>query len=198
MNVNRRTRRTPEEARSLVLDTAEQRLAEHGLDGLTIVGVARAAGMSHATVIHHFGSTAGMRRALVDRMSERLISDTMAAMGDDAELESVVRKLFALFSTGGHARLLAWLAIEDEHRALPTDARRERFRALIDSTARRLPSGSRDSARNIVTLVIAAAIGLGIGGEPLMELVGMDAQDREAFPAWLESRIRAGSADLML
>jgi AcrR family transcriptional regulator len=198
MNVNRRTRRTPEEARALVLDSAERRLADHGLDGLTIVGVARAAGMSHATVIHHFGSTAGMRRALIERMSERLINDAMAAMGDDAALESVVQELFAVFSTGGHARLLAWLAIEDEQQPLPTEARRQRFQALIDSCAESLPSGSRASARNIVTLVIAAAIGLGIGGEPLMDLVGMDGEARTAFPAWLESRIGSGDDDLSL
>jgi len=42
---------------------AKARLRDHGLDGLNVVDVAADCGRSHATVIHHFGNTAGMRRA---------------------------------------------------------------------------------------------------------------------------------------
>ena len=69
--------------------------------------------MSHATVIHHFGSTAGMRRALVERMTERLILDIVAAMKRNVAPDVLIGDLFATFSEGGHGRLLAWRAIED-------------------------------------------------------------------------------------
>ena len=62
----RRARRTPEAARRLVLDAAAARLEEHGLKGLNVVDIARDAGMTHATVLHHFGSAEKMQRALVE------------------------------------------------------------------------------------------------------------------------------------
>lgn len=189
MNVNRRLRRTPEEARTLILDTAEARLAEHGLAGLNIVGVAKEAGISHATLIHHFGSSGGMRRALVERMSEQLVHQAVSAIGDNAEIHAVFRRLFAVFSTGGHAKLLAWLAIEEDQQPEPNPKRRELFRGLIEACAAQLPSHDLEAARNLVTLVVAAAIGLGVAGEPLMELVGMDAASRHGFPDWLAERV---------
>lgn len=86
MNVNKevkkRIRRTPEKAKALILRVAADRLSEHGLEGLNISGVARAAGMSHATVIHHFGSTGAMREALLRQMTRELLSDVMEALAD--------------------------------------------------------------------------------------------------------------------
>jgi AcrR family transcriptional regulator len=188
MNVNKRKRRTPEEARTLILDTAERRLAALGLEGLHIVGVSHEAGISHATLIHHFGSSDGMRRALIERMTERLISDAVATLEKDAGMATLFRDLFAVFTTGGHARLLAWLALDDEHREPPSAATRALFDKLIQACAEQLP-GEIDAARNVVILVVSAAIGIGVAGEPLNALVGMDARARKAFPEWLASRV---------
>ena len=79
MNVRRR--RTAEESRSLILEVAARRLREYGLDGLNITGVAEEAGISHATLIHHFGSSGGMREALVDKMTLDLMSDLLSRTG---------------------------------------------------------------------------------------------------------------------
>jgi AcrR family transcriptional regulator len=185
MNVNRRSRRTPEEARALILDTAERRLAERGLEGLNVVGLAKAAGISHATLLHHFGSADEMRQALVQRMSERLIREAMAAIGDNEELAAVVHELFAVFSTGGHAKLLAWLAIEEAQRPVPSPEQHALFEGLIRASAESMLGGDVASARNVLTLVVSAAIGLGVAGQPLMDLVGMDAEARRAYPDWL-------------
>jgi len=185
----RRRRRTPEEARELVLDTAERRLKSKGLEGLNIVGVAREAGISHATLLHHFGSSAGMRQALVERMTRRLISEALATLGQEAEVTTLFHDLFEVFSTGGHAKLLAWMNIEAAHRAPPSPEIRAGFAELIDTAARQLPNGDPESARNILVLVVAAAIGLGIAGEGLLALAGMDDAARAAFPDWLAGRI---------
>lgn len=189
MNVNRRTRRTPEEARALILDTAEQRLAELGLEGLNVVGLAKAAGISHATLLHHFGSADGMRQALVQRMSERLINEAVAAIGKNDKIAAVIGELFDVFTTGGHAKLLAWLAIEEGQRPTPNPELYVLFDALIRESAERMLGGDLTAARNLVTLVVAAAIGLGVAGEQLMGLVGMDQAGRKAFPDWLAGRI---------
>ena len=191
MNVNRRKRRTAEESKAIVLDTAERRLAQLGLGGLNIVGVAKAAGITHATLIHHFGSSAGMRRALVEHMTARLIDEAMATLNQDAGLSTLFRDLFAVLSTGGHAKLLAWLAIEESHREPATTATRQLFRELIDACAQHLPGNDVAGARNIVTLVVGAAIGLGVAGDALTDLVGMDDEARAQFPDWLASRVGA-------
>ncbi len=189
MSVNRRARRTPEEARALILDTAERRLAELGLEGLNVVGLSRAAGISHATLLHHFGSADGMRQALVQRMSQRLIREAMAAIGDNEEIAAVVRQLFAVFSTGGHAKLLAWLAIEEGQRLEPSGEQYALFDALIRASAESMLGGDVATARNLLTLVVSAAIGLGVAGDQLMDLVGMDTDARRSFPDWLAGRL---------
>ncbi len=193
-----RRRRTPEEARRLVLDTAERRLKEHGLDGLNIVGVAREAGISHATLLHHFGSSAGMRQALVERMTQRLIGEALATLSRDVKVTTLFRDLFEVFSTGGHARLLAWMNIEEVHRAPPSPEIRQGFAELIEAAARQLPDGDPASARNILVLVVGAAIGLGIAGDALIDLAGMDEDARAAFPDWLAESIGVGGRELRL
>jgi len=61
-----------------------------------------------------------MRQALVQRMSTRLLGGAVAAIGNNDEISNLFRELFAVFSTGGHAKLLAWLAIEEGQRPTPT------------------------------------------------------------------------------
>ena len=105
MNVNsegKRIRRTPEEAKSLILRVASDRLSIHGLEGLNISGVARDAGMSHATVIHHFGSTGAMREALLEKMTHDLLSDVIVALNHHQEPARVLDQLFEILSHGGH------------------------------------------------------------------------------------------------
>ena len=106
MNVNKRVRRTPKDAKHLILETAASRLSEFGLEGLNISGVAKAAGMSHATVIHHFGSTSSMRQALLQQMTEALLSDVVLALNKDVPPDQVLNGLFQTLSQDGHGRLL--------------------------------------------------------------------------------------------
>ncbi len=195
MNVNKRQRRSPEAARSLLLDTAEQRLAEMGLEGLNVAGVAKAAGMSHATLLHHFGNAAGMRQALVERMGERLVGDAMGAIEGGGDLDAVVRELFDVMSTHGHAKVMAWQSIDAEFSAEPSEDRKERFDALIRASAGQFPGADIPTMRNVVTLVIAAAIGLGVGGAALMDLLGMDEAAQTNFPSWLAAWVDQGLAD---
>jgi AcrR family transcriptional regulator len=73
----KRVRRTPEEARTLILDAADSVFREHLPDVVGLKDVARAAGVSHALVTHYFGTYAGLvaacsrRRARWARCSRR-------------------------------------------------------------------------------------------------------------------------------
>ena len=180
-----RKRRTADEARQLILNTAERRLREMGLQGLHIVGVAKDAGMSHATLIHHFGSTEGMRRALADHMTEHLIEDVMQALDQDVPPEKLFEDLFRALSGGGHAKLLAWMAVEENNS--PTHAQ-DMFDDLIRACADRLENFEVEQVRNIVFLVATTAIGANIANA-LPKLIGMNRASVDAFPKWLASQV---------
>ncbi|MDI2126469.1 TetR/AcrR family transcriptional regulator [Yinghuangia seranimata] len=57
--------------RDLLLDAAEQLLAEHGTTALTLAAVAARAGVSKGGLLYHFGT----KEALVNALVERLIAE---------------------------------------------------------------------------------------------------------------------------
>jgi AcrR family transcriptional regulator len=187
-----RRRRTPEQARADILEVAERRLGEHGLDGLNVVDVARDAGMSHATLIHHFGNADRMRRALINHMTSRMLRDVIAALqGDSPQPVVILKDLFAALSQSGHAKLLAWLAVGDSalRKSLddPPPEVTDLFAELIPVLARRLPKSfdQESAARRMAYLVATAAIGHGVSGPLLTRVVGLAPEEAEAFPEWL-------------
>ena len=181
-----RKRRTAQEAKTLILETAAQRLKEQGVDGLTVKGVAEQAGMSHATLIHHFGSSDEMRRELELHMTSNLLADVIAALQQDVPLATVCADLFTALSTGGHARLLAWLAVDDSLiRADATPPLQALFGKIISTLAEQTADKDPVTARRMVLLVATTAVGLGITGSTLPDLLGMEESEQQAFPQWL-------------
>ncbi len=188
MNVNNsvRKRRTAPEAKILILETAAERLREQGLDGLTVKGVAAAAGMSHATLIHHFGSSDEMRRELEIHMTSKLLADVAAALQQDVPLERICADLFTALSADGHARLLAWLAVDDSLRQVQTTpAIQTLFSKIISTLGEQTADKDPATARRMVLLVATTAIGLGITGSTLPDMLGMSEDEQQQFPQWL-------------
>ena len=76
----KRIRRTAEEARRLILDAAEERLARQGPEGLRLQDIARDVGISHPAILHHFESREGLVRALVGRANRQLRDTLLSAL----------------------------------------------------------------------------------------------------------------------
>lgn len=194
MNVNnksskKRLRRTPDEAKALIMDVAAERLRRLGLDGLNISGVAEAAGISHATVIHHFGSTGAMREALLRKMTADLLSDVMEALQYQQSPDKVLGRLFGTLSRDGHGKLLAWLALDSQLAGFDaTTSTGDLFKNIIESIASE--GGNRTDAKYQVYLVAIAALGLGICGEVLAKLVGLSEKEAGQFPSWLAEHLQ--------
>ncbi len=191
-----RKRRSPEEARQEILAAAQDRLRLFGIDGLNVVDVAKACGMSHATVLHHFGSTGGMRHALVTYMTAQLLEDIIASLQQNPSLEpsQVLHSLFHTLSAGGHAKLLAWVSLAGNEMApqeAPGALLQHHFNALIPVIAGRLPPSPRreEHARRVVFLIAAAAIGSGVGGNLLATVIGLPQAEVDHFPDWLGQQI---------
>ena len=188
-------RRSADEARAHILQVAASRLREHGVEGLNIKGVAEAAGISHATLIHHFGSSAGMREALAQSMTAELLQDLVVALESNVSPESLTKDVFVALAEGGHAMLLAWRAVEAPEKAELSEAVTDLFDQLLGSAQGALEIDSRADLQRVIMLVATSAIGYGIAGGVLAQVLGMDPDTVESFPAWMTERINHDRPD---
>jgi AcrR family transcriptional regulator len=111
-----RRRRTAEEAREEILDAAEAMLGQSGPDGLRLAAVAEEVGVSHPTILHHFGSREGLLEAVVERGLAALQADLVGLIQSEEELGAgetaiLIERAFSVLGDRGHARLVAWLVL---------------------------------------------------------------------------------------
>jgi AcrR family transcriptional regulator len=111
-----RKRRTGEEARTAILDAAEQRLVASGPAGIRLQEVAADVGVSHPTVLHHFGSREALVEAVVVRAIDSLHAGIVAAVSTTApeqpdKVAALLENVYDTLVAGGHARALFWLAL---------------------------------------------------------------------------------------
>jgi AcrR family transcriptional regulator len=197
----KRLRRTPEEARRLILDTAQELIVRAGPEGLRLQEIAAAAGISHPLILHHFGSREGLVRALVQQAVTELRDKLIAAMGSEQySLEQQLDQVFDAFRDG-LAQRLAWLATIDPEGEAAVAAMV--LRDIADSLhVRRVaaaPPGlapARADSEMVVQLIAVAAFGDAIIGPRLRRSAGLPpTRDSERrFRAWLAALIREHSA----
>jgi TetR/AcrR family transcriptional regulator, repressor for neighboring sulfatase len=197
----KRQRRTPEEARRLILETAQALIASTGPEGLRLQDIAAAAGISHPLILHHFGSREGLVRALT-RQAVAELRDKLVTAIESSEY-SVERQLDRVFDAfrDGLAQRLAWLATVDTGGG--TEGTQMIMRDIADRLhARRIataPPGaliSRGDTDALIHLVATAAFGDALYGMQLHRSAGLPATSETAhsFRLWLAALIRAHSA----
>jgi len=193
----KRLRRTPEEARRLILDTAQELIARNGPEGLRLQEIAAAAGISHPLILHHFGSREGLVRALVQEAVAELRDKLIAAMGSaESSLEQEFDQVFDAYRDG-LAQRLAWLATIDPSGETvgPATIMRDIADSLHARRTAAAPAGAapdRAYTEMLVHLIAVAAFGDAIVGRRLWrsaELPATDDTDRR-FRAWLAALIR--------
>src|SRR3954469_5714169 len=77
------TRLSAEERREQVLDAAKSIAADRGFHAVSIEAVSRAAGITRPIVYSHFGDLQGLLEALVERESQRALSQLAAVLPTD-------------------------------------------------------------------------------------------------------------------
>jgi len=185
VNKNKRIRRTPEEARRLILAAAEADMAAGGPAGLRLEAVAKAAGVSHPTILHHFGSREGLIQALnrktVEQLKTVLLKDLSRAPSTS---EDAIASTFAAYRDG-LAQRMVWLMQSGQPMApqgLPVfDEMVEALHAFRLSWAGPHARFDVEDTRAIIHLTTIAAFGDAILGARLRRAV--DAQE--------EARLRA-------
>ncbi|WP_310211793.1 TetR/AcrR family transcriptional regulator [Caulobacter sp. BE264] len=184
-----RVRRSPEAARENILAAAEAILVEQGPQALKLADVAKAAGVVHANVIHHFGSIGGVETALMERMIRQLADKVIAVIQrDDSYVGLGAQALFDAFETKGAARLAAWLEMTGEGKRMTLV--RDVVDEIIDTRVAREAVPNRDAVVDFILLNIILAVGVGLFGPTLSELLGRPSgRARELAQALIQERI---------
>jgi AcrR family transcriptional regulator len=198
----KRVRRTPDEARRLILEAAQAAIARTGPEGLRLHDIAAAAGVSHPLILHHFGSRAGLVRALTREAIIELRDKQVAAMSErDPSIEEQFDRVFEAFRNGLGQRL-AWLATVDPDgdQGGSTMIQREfaeRLHARRVATARPGTTVALEDSQFLVHLIAIAALGDAIYGAQFRRSAGLaeGPETHSRFRAWLAALIRARDQD---
>ena len=187
----RRRRLPAAQARERILEAAQKQLAEGGPDAIRLQAVAADLGISHPTILHHFGSRDGLMEALETRAMRALQEDLLAGSGDAADsLERVARTM----GDEGHARLLAWWVL---HGGGPSDQFDWGMLGdLADGIhARRVARAAEEGHEPpdpedtvfVVRLAANALFGEALIGDTLTHSAGLEdeAETSRRFRAWL-------------
>lgn len=166
-----RIRRSPEAARENILAAAEAILVEQGPQALKLADVAKAAGVVHANVIHHFGSIAGVETALMERMIRQLADKVITGFNTGGAAPGFgAQALFQAFETKGAARLAAWLELTGEGRRMTLV--RDVVDEIVQTRVAQEVGVDREAIVDFILLNIILAVGVGLFGPTLSELLG--------------------------
>jgi AcrR family transcriptional regulator len=188
-----RRRLDAETARALILDATEKRLVVAGPSGIRLQEVAADAGVSHPTVLHHFGSRELLVKAVIARslhaINAALVEAIRSSSGDERQIECVIESVAVALERSGHARVMLWLALEG-HRV---DAAEVRLIDVVEAThtlrlaRKHAKRPTREDTARTIVLAALALVGGSVLGPALLDNAGLGADARAAvrFRRWL-------------
>lgn len=167
-----RKRLSPEESRSAALDAACKILFERGPQAVTLKAVAAEVGRTHANLLHHFGSAAGLQaelaRSMADRVKGKIASAVELARAGQADARDIVDMTFDAFGKGGAGALAAWMILSGNRDALGG------ILESIHDLVGKLTVGHEDHHVPDTTLwLVLLALGDALLGEPIADALGL-------------------------
>ena len=164
-------RLSPDESRALAVDAARALLIESGPAAVTLKAVAQRIGRTHANLLHHFGSAAGLHKALAAHLAMSIcgtIAQTvMAARAGLVSPRVVVDQTFDAFDREGGASLAAWLMLSGNEDAL--DPIVSAIRGIVQNFQGPDSTGSGVATQSLVLMALGDAL---LGG-PLSEALNL-------------------------
>jgi AcrR family transcriptional regulator len=168
----KRERLSPEESRAAALEAARRLLMERGPQAVTLKAVAAEIGKSHANLLHHFGSAAGLQAALAASLSDRVCAEialqVRRARAHEIDPGEIVDRAFDAFDKEGAGALAAWMILTGNRDALNPIL--DAIHALVDQL--REGHEGRPVRETTLWLVLAAAGDSLIGAE-LAQALGL-------------------------
>lgn len=167
-----RKRLTPDVSRTQALDAARQILMTDGPQAVTLKAVAARVGRTHANLLHHFGSAAGLQKALAASMAEQVcatIADTVVrARRGEADPRAIVDLTFDAFDKEGAGALAMWMLMSGNEDAL--DPILAAIHDLVDQLAGE--TGDDTIAQETLSLVLMA-LGDALLGRSMADALGL-------------------------
>jgi AcrR family transcriptional regulator len=121
MSISRR-RLSPEESRSAALEAARELLLTEGPSAVTLKAVASRIGRTHANLLHHFGSAAGLQAELARSIADSVVSSIAEAVekarAGETDARDIVDQTFDAFGREGAGALAAWMILTGNRDAL--------------------------------------------------------------------------------
>jgi AcrR family transcriptional regulator len=168
----RRTRLSPEQSRSAALHAARELLLAEGPQAVTLKAVAAKIGRTHANLLHHFGSAAGLQgelaRSIADSVTTSIAASVERARAGETDARDIVDQTFDAFGREGAGALAAWMILTGNRDAL---------NPILDSLhglVSQLTVGHEEHhvAESTLALVLNA-LGDALLGAPIAETLGL-------------------------
>ena len=167
-----RVRLSPEESRAAALEAARALLLEAGPQAVTLKAVAGRVGKTHANLLHHFGSAAGLQAELARYLGERVTSGiaeaVIRARQGETDAREIVDRVFDAFGREGGGALAAWMILSGNRDALNPVL--QAIHSLVDQ----LGEGHEDRPVHEMTLaLVLAAVGDSLLGEAMADALSL-------------------------
>lgn len=187
-----RRRLSPEASRTAALEAARAILIEAGPQAVTLKAVASRIGRTHANLLHHFGSAAGLQKALAAYQAEAVCATIGEAVkkqrAGEGSLREVVDLTFDAFDKEGAGALASWMLVSGNEDAL--DPVIEAIHKLLDDLG---PNAHEERTMHEDTLaLVLMALGDALMGAPMAAALGLPSDTARAIATeLLETRIAA-------
>ena len=166
-----RKRLSQEESRTVALEAARALLIEFGPQAVTLKAVASRIGRTHANLLHHFGSAAGLQKELARHLAVTIcatIEDAvLATRAGEGSARDVVDLTFDAFDKEGGGALATWMLMNGNEDAL--DPLLEVIHELVDDL------GQHETGRmhDVTHALCLMALGDALMGGPLSASLGL-------------------------
>ena len=184
-----RKRLSPRESRSAAIEAARRLLLEDGPQAVTLKAVAAEVGRTHANLLHHFGSAAGLQgelaRSIAESVTSTIADAVEKARHGEADARDIVDRTFDVFDREGAGALAAWMILTGNRDAL--NAILESIRGLVAQLS--IGHEERHVAESTLTLVLNA-LGDSLLGAPIAQALALPRDTaRELAAARLRHRL---------
>ncbi len=148
-------------------------LLEAGPPGVTLKAVATRVGQTHANLLHHFGTAAGLQNAVMEDMARHLVSRVGEAIyrrrQGEIGLDDLVNTIFDTFDRDGAGRLASWMILTGDRQALDPVLRA--IHDFVDELVVDLPA---DRVREISLALTLMALGDALLGAPIADAMELE------------------------
>jgi len=165
-----RKRLSPEESRATALQAARALLIEAGPQAVTLKAVGARVERTHANLLHHFGSAAGLQRDLAAHLAQTVcesvaeaVRASRAGLGSPREVVDIA---FDAFEKEGGGALVSWMLATGHEDAIEPFV--ESIHSMVDDLNPE-EEGHADAmvAHKATHTVVLLALGQSLIGEPL-------------------------------